>query len=581
MAKDDWSGRSVGNAGDVNGDGFDDVIIGAPLADPNSRAGAGSSYVVFGKASGFSAVQNLSDLDGSNGFRLDGTATNNNSGWSVSNAGDVNGDGFNDVIIGAQRADSSYLVFGKASGFSAAMDLSSLDGNTGFRMDGATDLEFTGISVSGLGDINGDGFDDLIIGSESRNLYDYGASPITPSFVVFGKVSGFDPTLNLSSLDGINGFQLDIFSGSGLAFAKSVSDAGDVNGDGYDDLIVGTHFPSAYHNANNGNASYVVFGKSSGFDSAFTLNDLDGSNGFRLDKAGADLYDISGLSVSSGGDINGDGFGDLIIGARTDIVDFYQGGASYVVFGKASGFSAALDLSALDGSDGFRLRGGTYFEYTGTSVSGAGDVNGDGFDDLVVGAAFADPNGSNSGSSYIIFGRSDFSGTVVTHPGTPGNDNLIGTQAAEVFDAGDGNDNMIGRGGADVFHAGAGDDNIRVSDLNFQLVEGGTGNDTLHLTGKDLNLDLSTIGDKIRGIETICLNGKGDNTLSITATGLINLSDSTNTLKVNGNAGDHIAGLSSGWTDEGARGNGYFHVYTQGDAVLLVGANVTTDFPVI
>lgn len=107
------------------------------------------------------------------------------------------------------------------------MDLSSLDGNNGFRLDGATALERTGVSISGAGDVNGDGYDDLIIGSLSRNNYDYGASPITPGFVVFGKASGFDPTVSLSSLDGSNGFHVDIFSSTGLAQAKSVSGAGD------------------------------------------------------------------------------------------------------------------------------------------------------------------------------------------------------------------------------------------------------------------------------------------------------------------------------------------------------------------
>ena len=110
------------------------------------------------------------------------------------------------------------------------------------------------------------------------------------------------------------------------------------------------------------------------------------------------------------------------------------------------------------------------------SVRNAGDVNGDGFDDLIVGAPRADPNGDFSGSSYVVFGKSDFgSGNVIE--GTPGNDILTGTPAAEVFEAGDGNDTMIGRGGADVFHGDAGDDYIQVADLGFGSVDGGSGND--------------------------------------------------------------------------------------------------------
>ena len=220
-------------------------------------------------------------------------------------------------------------------------------------------------------------------------------------------------------------------------------------------------------------------------------------------------------------------------------------------------------------------------DFSGSSVSYAGDVNGDGFDDVIVGAygvsSNSNSNSAFSGSSYVVFGRSDFGGGNVIQ-GTPGDDNLKGTSAAEIFEAGAGNDSMIGRGGADVFHGGAGDDDIRVSDLSFQLVDGGSGDDdVLHLAGSDLNLDLASFDDKISGIETICLYGKGDNTLTLTAQDLLNLSDTTNTLKVNGNAGDRIV-LDGDWMDGGSRGSGYYHVYTQDDAVLLVGMNVTTDF---
>ena len=235
-AAGDNSGGSVSNAGDVNGDGFDDVIIGASDADPNGSY-SGSSYVVFGKTSGFDATTDLSTLNGSNGFRLDGVAADDLSGTSVSNAGDVNGDGFDDVIIGAPSADpsgdrsgSSYVVFGKASGFAAAVDLSNLDGSNGFRLDGATSDDFSGGPVSSAGDVNGDGFGDVIIGGGRR--YDPPSpSPATVGYLVFGAASGFNSALNLSSLDGSNGFQLRAEAYS--ARTQSVSSAGDINGDGF------------------------------------------------------------------------------------------------------------------------------------------------------------------------------------------------------------------------------------------------------------------------------------------------------------------------------------------------------------
>ncbi|SEF75742.1 integrin alpha [Nitrosomonas ureae] len=528
-------GRRLSTAGDVNGDGFDDVIIGTGI----------SSYVVFGKASGFEAEMDLSGLDGSNGFRL-------NREGDASTAGDVNGDGFDDVIIG------NYVVFGKASGFEAEMDLSELDGSNGFRMKGAYG-DILGVSVSTAGDVNGDGFDDVIIGT--RIFF----SDDGPGYVVFGKASGFEADMDLSELDGSNGFRLD-------GEIRSVSNAGDVNGDGFDDVIVGE--PGASPNGRYSGSSYVVFGKVSGFEAGMDLSELDGKNGFRVD--GLAARDYLGASVSAAGDVNGDGFDDVIIGAPDANPNGRQSGSSYVVFGKASEFDATVNLMPLDGV----LEGGR----SGSSVSGVGDVNGDGFDDLMVGAGGGTVsyggNAYNSyytpSSGYVIFGSSDFTdGNEVDFPGTPGDDIFTGTKAAERFEGGDGNDRMIGRGGADSFDGGAGNDYIRISDDTFQWVDGGSGTDILGLAGNGFNLDLSGVIDKIHGIETIGLYGVGDNSLTLTAQDVIDLSDTTNTLKIKGNAGDSVVGLSSGWTDGGIRGN--FHEYTQGDAVILVGLAVTTD----
>jgi len=152
----------------------------------------------------------------------------------------------------------------------------------------------------------------------------------------------------------------------------------------------------------------VVFGKDTATVGNFTptlaLSSLSGSNGFRLDGVAANDY--SGHSVSAAGDINGDGIGDLIVGAdRADPNGNASSGSSYVVFGQSTGFTATLALSSLTGSNGFRLDGVAASDYSGLSVSAAGDINGDGFGDLIVGAYGADPNGGYSGSSYVVFGR--------------------------------------------------------------------------------------------------------------------------------------------------------------------------------
>ncbi|MEM1369584.1 MAG: hypothetical protein AAGG02_16550 [Cyanobacteria bacterium P01_H01_bin.15] len=397
---DDISGFSVSGVGDVNGDGIDDIIVGAFRADPNGSS-SGESYVVFGNNGGFSSEIELSDLDGSNGFVLNGIDNGDQSGFSVSGAGDVNGDGIDDIIIGAYRASpnasssgESYVVFGNSGGFSSEIELSDLDGSNDFVLNGIGSRDRSGLSVSGAGDVNGDGIDDIIIGTPSA---DPNGTNSGQSYVVFGTSSGFSSEIELSDLDGSNGF---VLNGVGnLDFSgESVSGAGDVNGDGIDDIIIGAA------NGSSSEESYVVFGISSGFSSEIELSDLDGSNGFIL--TGIDGDDTSGFSVSGAGDVNSDGIDDIIIGASSADPNDTDSGQSYVVFGNSGGFSSEIELLALDGSNGFVLNGIGRRDFSGNSVSGAGDVNGDGIDDIIIGATDADPNGSSSGETYVVFGNS-------------------------------------------------------------------------------------------------------------------------------------------------------------------------------
>jgi len=398
------SGKSVSNAGDVNGDGIEDLVISAPFADINGN-NSGSTYVVFGRAGPYNATSSLSSINGSNGFRIDGASHGDYSGWSVSAAGDINGDGIDDLIIGAPYADpnggysgSAFVVFGKTDGFAPSISLSTLNGANGFRMDGISHDDQTGDSVSGAGDINGDGIDDFIIGA----FYANNTTNVSgAAYVVFGSTSAFQPSLQLSALDGGNGFRILGEDSSG-EFGLSVSSAGDFNGDGIADLIIGA--PHANGDSVDSGKSYLVFGRSSGFPASLPLSTLDGSNGLRL--IGASLRDESGRSVSNVGDINADGIDDVIVGAWKADNAGNASGSAYVVFGATVFSSSALLLSSLDGSNGFRLDGVSLHDYAGQVVSSAGDVNGDGMDDLLVGVPNANPEFANAGSAYVFFGSS-------------------------------------------------------------------------------------------------------------------------------------------------------------------------------
>ncbi len=401
----DGSGTSVLSAGDVNNDGYDDLIIGASLADHNGRTDSGSTYIIYGKGVDFTRNIDLLNLTSSEGIRINGESAGDWSGRSVS-VGDINGDDYNDLIIGAHKADSNgdssgstYVVFGDKDGLNTDIELSAIanpsaiaraNGIAGFRIDGEDVSDDSGKSVS-AGDINGDGYDDIIIGAKWA---DSNGSFSGSTYVVFGKAGGFNETMNLSDIaggDGSAGFRLDGESELDRS-GTSVSSAGDFNGDGYDDIIIGAHH-ARLHGIYSG-ATYVVFGKSSGFTGTINLSDIargDGSAGFRLDGENAD--DHSGFSVSSAGDFNDDGYDDIIIGANRA---GSSRGSTYVVFGKAGGFRGTIQLSELDGSDGFRIDGESAGDQNGRSVASAGDVNHDGYDDIII---------KSIGKRYIIYGH--------------------------------------------------------------------------------------------------------------------------------------------------------------------------------
>ncbi|MEO1198210.1 MAG: integrin alpha, partial [Pseudomonadota bacterium] len=460
-----YVGRSVSGGGDVNGDGKDDLIVGATRYDaPGGLVDEGSAFVLFGRTDGFDPVIDLSTIGGATGFRLDGEG-DGTLGQSVSLVGDINGDGFDDLIVSDTSLDlggingnqgAVYVVFGSAF-FADAIRVDSLNGTNGFRLSSDNQRDFVGDQVS-AGDINGDGFDDLIVGAEAAGLDG-------EAYVVFGAASGFTADINPPDLDGTNGFRIN---GEGISdsFGSVVSTAGDINGDGFDDLIIGDGFADPFSGADDQGTAYVIFGQATGFAPELDVADLNGMNGFRMTGPFEDGY--AGFSVSDAGDINGDGFDDIVIGAYGDSAAVGDDeGAAYVVFGKVDGFDADIDLGALDGTDGFRLEGANASDFVGSSISSAGDVNGDGFDDLLIGANGLDYGGRAAGGGYVVFGRAPTE--AVTR---------IGSEADQTIRGGEFNDFLAGRDGDDRLFGDRGRDELRGNDGDDTL-NGNRGNDAL------------------------------------------------------------------------------------------------------
>lgn len=378
----------------------------------------------------FNSIFDLSNLDGSNGFIINGINAGDRSGFAVSNAGDINNDGIADLIIGAPStipngttgAGESYIIFGANNlGNSGNFNLSSLNGSNGFVISEINSGDSNEISVNNAGDINNDGIDDFVIGASTADPNANNASGET--YVVFGGNSlGSSGSFNLSSLNGSNGFIVN-GANKGDRSGRSVSNAGDINGDNIDDLLIGA--PAADPNGSASGASYVIYGGSSvGSSGEFDLSSIDGTNGFAIE--GGSAGDFQGFSVSNAGDVNNDGFDDLIVGASTADPNGSSSGESYVIFGgNHTGDTGSINLANLNGSNGFALRGVGTGDLSGRSVSNAGDLNGDGIADLLIGAPNGDPNGNNSGETYIVFGHNDL--------GSSGNFDLSGLNGSNGF----------------------------------------------------------------------------------------------------------------------------------------------------
>jgi Ca2+-binding RTX toxin-like protein len=395
----DQAATAVSGAGDVNGDGLADVIVGAPLANPNGRTDAGSAFVVFGRADGASI--DLSRIASGAGFRIDGAVRNDRLGSAVSRAGDMNGDGLADLIVGAREADnrgrsasgSAYVIFGKAS--AGAVDVGSL-GSQGFRIDGATTGERAATSVAGGRDVNGDGRPDVMLGSP---LADPGGRTNSGTvYVVFGKAGTGD--VDTAALAGA-GYAIDgAAAGDQLSAVAAIRD---VDGDGRADVFTGARYADAPGRTDAG-AAHVTAGK--GDDGTV---DLAAPAAATYVAHGAAAWDYAGTTLGQGGDLNGDGRSDLLLGAPgADPAARSGAGSAYLLFAPEAG--GTHDLAALDST--WRIDGAAAGDAAGTAIDAGGDLNSDGRADLVVGAPLGDPAArSSAGVAHVLYGGG-FGGTV-------------------------------------------------------------------------------------------------------------------------------------------------------------------------
>jgi hypothetical protein len=351
-------GAGVSVVGDVNGDGYADVLVGAP-AYSNGEAGEGAAMLWLGGAGSMNAI-----VDGV----LEGGQIGAGMGRGVGSAGDVNGDGFTDVLVGADSYDTAqansgaaFLFLGGAGAFNIGVDALIEAGQASARM---------GFSVSG-GDVNRDGYSDVLVGAPS---FSAGQSEEGAAFVYFGGARGLDITADAN---------LPSAQGSGQS-GHSVA-TGDVNGDGFSDLIVGAFGFDQGIGLSNAGSVFIYFGSNGAFNQVADAQLL-------LDPGQADAR--FGASVAAG-DINADGFDDVIVGASEWDGGQVDEGVAFVYYGGAGAFNVTADAQIESNQIGARL---------GTSAAVVGDINGDGFNDVAIGAVFFDNGQTDEGAVLVYFG---------------------------------------------------------------------------------------------------------------------------------------------------------------------------------
>jgi len=396
--RDDGAGTTVVGAGDINGDGLDDLLIGAPRNDFGG-VDAGRIYVVLGKTAGWYPGTRLANADftlyGAEGDMVGDIGT-------VAGGRDLNGDGLDDIAIGAPfnsetqpEAGKVYIIAGRASGWQEDGPLA----GSGVELLGSNADDWVGFSVAMTGDINGDVYDDLLIGAphDAENGVGAGRAYV---FLGKGSLSVVQADISVSELSFLGGAE-------GEELGSCVAAAGDVNGDGLGDFVVGAWGTSS---GSTTGRYYLLFGDRA-YKAGAPLYQVDD---YAVELAGGGKFDYAGRPAASAGDMNGDGLSEVVLGnfladqVSTDDDSPYvvslgaDAGVATLFLGRLEGWEALTGLSNAD----HHFLGESSGDSAGYALAGAGDINGDGLTELMIGAY---RHGLyDVGQVYIYYGDTPF-----------------------------------------------------------------------------------------------------------------------------------------------------------------------------
>jgi len=448
---DDELGSAIAAGGDLNGDGLDDLVLGVPKSDP-TWPNAGEVYILFGRTSGWTAITDIGAADAT----IRGEDEDDWLGYSVAVVGDVDDDGLDDLLIGAPYRDSfgisngeSYLILGRTAGWATGLDAATI---ADVSINGTSMGDLAGFGLAGIGDVNDDGVVDFAIGAPFNGE---AASDAGQVYVFFGTATGWPLTMGVADADAtllgensgdelgvsiagvgdVNGDHIDdlllgaptnddVATASGKAYlrlgsgygwgtdvpaavadasflgggadhelGRSVAGAGDIDGDGLRDLLIGAW--EADDTGTDAGAVYLVFGSTTGWQPDTPAADAD------VTLFGTSAYDYAGQWLHGGGDFDGDGLDDIVVSAPRNDDAGNDTGQAYLVLGRASGWSPSLMLDEATAS----LMGAEPDDEIQAAIL-AGDLNGDGLDDLVAGSPYADAPFGEEGVLYLVHGFS-------------------------------------------------------------------------------------------------------------------------------------------------------------------------------